>query len=108
MKTRNFLQINSLKILTAVALVAVFFVVFGSSVFANFLRSDTPLSGFSYGYGSDDTDDPTFYGYGYGYGLTEGSGYSGYGFTGSSGMATSISVNPAQTSAVVTYTSDYL
>ncbi len=92
------------------AVVALLAVLSGGAVaYADFIRTEGLRGGFGYGYGYD--TDTLEYGYGYGYHTDNNVAPEDrelYGFPGGDGMATDISVNPDQTTAVVTYTSNYL
>jgi hypothetical protein len=82
----------------AIALGMVLCLGFAGVAHATFLRSSG--SGFGYGYGSGDS------GYGYGYGYATG-GDSAYGFEGTDGVATAVSVLRTDTVMTVSYTTDY-
>jgi hypothetical protein len=87
------------KAIFLVVLAVLFTTVFGSTIYAQFLRSAAG-STFIYGYGYGDDG----YGYGYGYGS---SGDNSYGFAGTSGAATGVSASASQTTATVSYTTSY-
>jgi len=87
------------KIIVGSILCAVFALIFGPGVYASFIGSagDSGTFEYQYGYG-------TGYGYGYGYGA---GGVTGYGFEGTDGKATTVSVSASQTGATISYTSSY-
>lgn len=92
-----------------IAVIALLAVISGGAVaYADFIRTSGDGGFFGYGYGYD--TDTLEYGYGYGYYQTDTDPENRelYGFPGDDGAVTDISVNPSRTSAVVSYTSNYL
>lgn len=102
-KWKDFLgqEKNVAKIISSVLIFSSLVLIFGPGVYAGFIGStgDSSVFEYQYGYG-------TSYGYGYGYG---DGGEAGYGFEGTTGVATSISAAAtSRTSFTVSYTTNYL
>lgn len=94
-------EANISKFIFSLVIVAVFGLVFGQSVYAEFIRTTGDSTDYDYGYGYGASG----YGYGYGYGA---GGDTDYGFEGTDGSATLGTPVPARTSYTVTASTDYL
>ena len=102
MKIKKILNVLNLSIQKILILGMVFALTGGAIAYAQFYRTTSPTSGFSYGYGYDLSS----YGYGYGYhSKIDSTGV--YGFLGTDGSATIDSTSSAQTTIAVTYTTTY-
>jgi hypothetical protein len=102
---KKFKTMLSFRPIAVIAIIAIFCV--GAVAYADFIRT-SGSTGWGYGYGYDTSNNTYGYGYGYHQDDTSPTSRELYGFPGTDGDVTGVSVSASCTSAVISYTSDYL